>query len=438
MIAKKFNNNGRIIQLILIFGLLGLVLLRDTAYLNLPINSLTMYCLVILFFLDNTELIALGLIMVVYNHALQINYILLAISALLIFKNFKQFRYIKFSSLLLFLIIICEAFHALSTSSQLYDFEFFLRWLCMPLFMALAINAEEVDYIIVLKIFSFSVIFAGLDIAMQVMKYEGGALVGLLTSRYRFGNVFLYNNTIHYSMYDNENNIGFFALAGILSSLVLLEKTKNKKYLIVTALQLIIGLLTQSRAFILSLFSIILVFLFKSLAHSRITAKKIGYAGIVTTILVLMIFIFREPLQIIINNINARFASTNFSSDRGDLFLGYLNYWMSDLVTFIFGIGTQNINIITGISNTTHNGLIDILICFGLIGLIIIGLFWFNVIRETKIQIRSSWIKAAAILAFFLEYNTLQYVRVPALFGLSLVLYGILKADLSSVIKNVS
>lgn len=420
------NNNKRTAQNIALCLLFLLVVLRDANIIALPIIFYTIYCFFVMPFLNNSELIGLGVSMTVYNHALQINYILIGITVVLFLKNIKIVRNFNKVSALLLCLIILEGFHALGSNTAWYSISDYFRWLCMPFFIAFSLAVANENAERTLSIFINSTLIAMFDILLQYLRYEGWILASIFSSRFRFGNSYLYNNELEYCVYDNENSVAFFALAAICACVILYLKTKKKIYILKSAVLLLFGLLTQSRAFVLSIIVFLTIFLFYLLKEMKISRKGLLIIFGSVLIAVTILYFLRNQLFILINSINSRFAATNLYSDRSSLFVEYLNYWLSSIRVFLFGIGTQKIDVITGITNTTHNGLVDILICFGISGLFIMVCHWVLFFRKLNFR-ELKWAHFASLLAFFIEYNTLQYVRVPALFGLSLVLYLILK-----------
>lgn len=441
MIFMAYNNElkKRYIPLIGIMSIYLLVLIRDINVVNISIGVLTALCIVLIPFLDNSELIGFGMSMVVYNHALQINYILMGIVAFLIIKNLKSLKTIKKSALVLSLIIIFELFHALGMNTIDYSMEAYLRWLCMPLFLAFLITIPKKDNKKILDIYVFATLLGMINIYFQYINYEGGSIINVLTSRFRFGNTYLYNNDLKYCLYDNSNNIAFYALAAIVSCMVIYETTYLKRYLYLIIVFLLFGFLTQSRTFLASCIILLLCkvgTIFQN-RNKGINKKAMGFIFSGFIILCILTYCGREYLEVMFVNISKRFSSGDFSKDRGTLLTQYVNYCFSNLNVLFGGIGTQNVDKITGIENTTHNGIVDILICFGLPGIALMIVHWFIVIKDACKK-KLEWFHYAAFLAFFIEYMNLQYVRVPALFGISSILYIILNMSTKKLrYKNI-
>ena len=120
-----------------------------------------------------------------------------------------------------------------------------------------------------------------------------------------------------------------------------------------------------------------------------------------------------------------RFTAKDLGTGRGDLFRRYNNVIIQSPSNFLFGIGMQGILVKTRIWNSPHNGLQEIMVCWGLCGMILMTIFGINVYRRIS---RYANRKPAVcyyfpLVVFFAIIQTMQFIRLPAIFNLMIPLF---------------
>lgn len=430
--------SDRKFYIISIMGLFLLIFLRDVRGVGIPIFFYTVYVIGCALFYDQDEIIGLGMSMVLFNHALQINYILFVFSILLFVKN-RSFKRIKSISFALIGLLLLEFFHVCLTNNGGIAFETYIRWTCVPIFIIAVFSSKLCNSKKTVYIFVFSSLFSMIDILFQTMRYENNTLLSVVSGKYRFGNVYLYNNEIHYSIYDNENNIAFYCILAILAlSVINYEKEKKQKTINIIMMFCFVffGALTRSRSFIICLVLIGILLLIEK-NKMIILKKQLKTAFGVLISLGVVFMIFNNLLILVWNNIILRFSDTaaNAGGQREELFFDYIIYWVSDIRIFFLGSGTQNLTEKSGIFNSPHSFLTDILASFGLIGLIILGIIWYWIIKKGhKNTLNIKQKISIVIYMFFL--SALQYVRVPALFATTVVIYMVINIDCGRITNS--
>lgn len=408
-----------IFSLYTIIFLYSLIFIRDLHIFDIPIFILTLYCFMVMIFYDNDELLGLGISMLVFNHALQINYILLGITLILFLKN--KIKIVKLS-IPLVLVGVLEFLHVIYQGDIVSDY---LRWICMLIFLNIGFLIKRVNLEKILQFFLFSTLFGMFDILLQYKKI-GISFIQIISRSLRFGNTaFLYMKS-HYAIYGDQNMISLFCIISLGISLILYHRKKEKVYLFISFLLLIFGLLTQSRTFVVCLFVWVLIELYQAIISKKFFTIKALFTGIIIFFFILLLyFLFYEEISNIILNIFNRFTNKKeLTGGRIELFILYINYWLSKPAIFLFGIGTQNIKMKSSIFNSPHNFFADIVASFGLIGCILFGLFYYFLYRKIKNYNKHLGKEQFFMLiSFFIYISFLQYISVPAIFGITLVVY---------------
>ena len=140
------------------------------------------------------------------------------------------------------------------------------------------------------------------------------------------------------------------------------------------------------------------------------------------------------------NNVLERFKAEDISTGRNILFKLYNDFIFSDIKNFLFGIGLHNVDTKTGIFNTPHNAIQEVVLCWGIIGLaVIVFLFGYMFRQYKKIVDKDKIIYIVPIFIFIMFIQTIQFVRLSSIFGLLVLLYVvILTGGINSEQKSVS
>jgi hypothetical protein len=91
---------------------------------------------------------------------------------------------------------------------------------------------------------------------------------------------------------------------------------------------------------------------------------------------------------------------------------------------FWFGIGLQDVDVKSFMSRVPHNAIQGIFVCWGVVGFRAICLLsWQFIKQHTRIVGKGKFIYIIPFLIFMLFVQTIQFVRLSAVFGLLVVFY---------------
>lgn len=202
----------------------------------------------------------------------------------IIFKNLKiSFKCIKIFSIL-FLFFFINIFNSIYAEYKTISFIFSINYLCQILFLISSVIIFYKDILNYLKIFRFLSLFAGFASILGILqvafypKMEKILLVLKTTS---------YTGKRATSIFNNPNLMVSFLIGTVLITIYILVCSKNKKlYIINICLQLIVILLTKSRAGVLIVFVI-------SISYMILNIKKYKFLkiGIMIVFLIIIIYI---------------------------------------------------------------------------------------------------------------------------------------------------
>ncbi len=307
---------------------------------------------------------------------------------------------------------------------QIFRFSESSRYLFSFIYIALILGEYKIQSLlknekIVLRSFVFMDAYFMLEVLLVTIKYLNFST--LVSSGFRFGTLEDYV-VGKPTLFDNENMVGLFALVGIGILLVLLindEKKKIQNILLIIYFSFF-GLLTTSKTFIICLVFMVTLFIlyiyrlsfFKALGITVVTVTGVVYA--INTVLL------NEVQRVIL-----RFHAADLSTGRNDLLKEYNRYIFSDWKRVTFGIGLQNVVEKSGVHNSPHNATQELLLCWGIIGVVAILVLTVIVLKN----VRYKFTKKPALfyyilpIVFVVYIQTIQFIRLPAIFGLVIVLY---------------
>ena len=170
----------------------------------------------------------------------------------------------------------------------------------------------------------------------------------------------------------------------LISRLFITRKLLNSILLVALSF---FGFMTLSRSFLLCY--LLMWFMYLIVIRKSIRFKNILYLFL---FVVLLVFIFSENIQYIFDSFALRFQEEDISNGRIDLFLFYSEFIMASPLVFLFGIGLQDIPVkvenMYGIyENVPHNGIQEVVLCWGLVGLtlfVLLLIFLFKAINKKE------------------------------------------------------
>lgn len=202
------------------------------------------------------------------------------------------------------------------------------------------------------------------------------------------------------SLHTNANNIGFLSAVAISFALSLFyyKKLAFIPFLILVSICFFCGLFAVSRTWALSVvFCIIFYFIFQR------ENKKVGYAILIA--LVGLMFCFLSKNDAILNVFIERFTGDDIETggQRTTLFSLYNAFLLEHPINLLFGTGAQQYKEVTGIFNSTHNGLQQIWLSYGIIGFLIFMLCYIKLLKKFYSQKQYMAFMPMAITFIYLQ-----------------------------------
>lgn len=384
----KVNNGWYYLSLVVLFALF---FVRDFGIININPLFFILYTSGLFFVFDLSKSLSLIFVLCCVGSAMQILYAILIGLLFILIKNYNKIR-LNMNVVLPWLLMIWELLHVMVFGTS---FNEYLRWSSgfITMIILVSLKKDEVDFKLLIKTFSLAVILTCFIILMDAIKYWNGNLVAMIENGYRLGRINEYPNML-FRMSGNSNALGSLCNLALSCELVLFvgESSRKEKFwaLIRCILLAILGFTTLSRTFLVVFFAIFILFIF--FFKCSIKRKLIFILSFCLIGLFALLAIYMISPEIIINFLE-RFTVDDISNGRIEGIIFYLKVLNENPDWFIFGIGSQEI--LTVIEqrgyiwpNVPHNGIIEMLLCFGIIGSAIIFFMFITLIWDVIIKYR--------------------------------------------------
>jgi hypothetical protein len=118
----------------------------------------------------------------------------------------------------------------------------------------------------------------------------------------------------------------------------------------------------------------------------------------------------------VFNSFVKRFFEEDISNGRIELFLFYNEHLLSDIRYLFFGVGIQNFtrslaNIYGYVNNVCHNGIQEILVCWGIPGLFMMASFLAAMIFNRKWYFKRRKLNYIPLILLMVDIQAGQFLR---------------------------
>ena len=360
---------------------------------------------------DRSELIALAISCSAFPAVFQYRYAVILIMAAYFIKNIGDFYYSGKGSdnnyaplLLLFAMIFWEVLHVAVYAQSAIEY---LRSIVelLFIFMLLVENRKKYDYPKIVRYVSFAALSSCVLILLIQMKFGAYKSIVDYFSANRFG-----YGVEKYGDFDanfNPNGLALICVVSVCALVHVLLSGKSKFIDIIFIFALFIfSLMTMSRKVIL-MYALLFLFVFFNLLNvkKRGILKSILILVLTALAMVLALKLLNDLLPTVMERFSERLSTEDISNGRLDLFEEYNALISSDIGVALFGWGIQGIDAFHkqyGIVNVTHNGTQEIIVCWGITGLIMFALmlliFFKRVGKGKKIGLLNCLLLAEVLL----------------------------------------
>ena len=372
MQIKIQQNDYRIFYLFLLLFIL-LLFARYGLQLEIPRVLLTIVISIIVLQGQKDEILAIAMSCIALHEAVDFYY---SIYICIIIYIIKRYNYIKINVSALFVmgLILLELLHCFQVDFSIMNFLITITPLLF-LIIVLCDDMSDINYGFIVRTMGVITLSIGISLLMRLV-VEAGYNIMLAFSNLRRLGIDSAENAAEGGVI-NPNSLGIICVLIIVAYLQLrISEQKEKSDIIMLLLLLVLGALTTSRTFLVCF--IITVILLLICQQEKLTKKVKFFAFIIIFIALagaLLYTVFPELVEYFIS----RFKGGDITTGRNDLMIVYHDYIMKNVDVMFWGIGlndysNQLVNILHIASNTPHNAIQEIIIAWGLPGLVFFAL----------------------------------------------------------------
>ncbi len=415
--AKQFYNSetkSRVFFLLFLATFLLAVFIRNVIGVGIPPIALLIAYAFGACFCDRDEIMALLVCCIPLNSAFQYKY---AILILLFIYFLKYPSEVRITTLVVpFVCMIAwELLHGIK-----YDFSFVELFrsfaeLFLLLFVAM-LTRKRFNYSFIARVFAYCSVIVMTMAFIRVLKLNDYNFSGVFNGHYRFG--VTDKSAEEFAFNFNANALGVICNLGfiLLMQLRLIKKHKKVDYIAMFAL-VAFGAMTMSRSFLICFLISCLLMVFCGKTDSDSVLKKII---ILVLGLVLLIGLVYLIFPSIIEQFVKRFQEEDISNGRIDLIGFYNNLIFNNAEISMFGVGLQNVfeklKVITGLAeNVSHNGVQEMILVWGLPGLLLFAWFIGMLIKTSReTNKKQSLINYLPFIFLFIKIQSGQFITYGA------------------------
>lgn len=254
----------------------------------------------------------------------------------------------------------------------------------------------------------FGTMLCIIHIFVETLIFVSGDVTVFWDGSYRFGYGVQLGTDL--TMAADPNLVGQSCLLVIVLCVSLfLLGYKKRKYYLTAAIALIAGTMTLSKTFIIMLAAmILLVFLFAgSWSSSKALKNRLIFLVFVALGCYAIMQIYPNYLENILERAEGDITTGRLSGARR-----YFAYLMQDMKALLVGVGMQNVGKKTGIGASPHASIIEAMICWGLVGTIVMI---YLVVKATVKQaslIKTRMVNFFPLIIFAIVTQSVQLFRL--------------------------
>lgn len=353
-----------------------LLFLRDFAGKGIP--AILFLCLTafVALFADKTEIVAFCFCFIPILNAFQSKYAFMICIAVYI-ARFVRIKSVAPYTLPIAFLVAWEILHGFTSELSLV---LVLRVFAELVFccFVLSLSREEIDFKKIVRTMSCVAVCAYTILLLAQLRQFDYQISALFSGVFRFGNAV---DETKMAVGFNPNYLAYICMCCIEGlGILVYKKQSNVVDVICLGTLGVFGLLTMSRKFIVCAAVWFILFLLSYKQKTRIFVTML-------IVLLAVAFIVQAVFPTAAEALLHRFSDEDLDGGRDDIFLFFNNLLSDDMGVLFFGVGLQNLgNKMSERYNSTipHNGFQELLVIWGIPGLIAFVLFLNMIIGRAK------------------------------------------------------
>ena len=390
-----------------------LFVIRNLIGISFPVEIFLILVTLMACLFDEDEIVALVVSFIPLYPAFQNKIAILLCLGVLLLKCYKQIRILPFTFAGVLLILWEFFHHNIGAFSFVEGFASFAE-LLFVMVLACIQRKKRTDMVALSRVFGVTCIVSFIILLANTFQVTNMNFFQLLGSGYRLGELKALE-ALGYQFSYNPNGLGFICNLGIGTLLLNFYHKKGTIFdAVMIAIMLFIGTLTVSRTFLILLALTVVLYIMLQNVDFFKRLRSIFFLVVALGIVLLLIYALFP--NIFLNYLD-RFMVEDVTNGRSYLSEFYNSFIFSSFERLFFGVGMQdivgkmrlfeNIDILC-----PHNGYQEIVVAWGLPGLILMGVFIGGIVlsglkkRETK---KLEWLHFMVLLLLLVNIIAGQF-----------------------------
>jgi Predicted membrane-associated, metal-dependent hydrolase len=354
----------------------ALLIMRDVGGVNMS-KWVFLFLSICAFIIFDINYLAIFLCFLIpYIVGLPNSYIFIIGLCIFIIKNFTKIEINRY----LIGVILIFIVELMSFIYGTFSIDEYIRFVAPLLLISLIIfnKRYSLDHKRMLFYFLFASIGAELSVTLQSISVNG--LDSLISSGVRLGDTSQLLLEEGMRITYNPNSLGLLCALCISILLVLFSRGKQNKLIIAALLvfQIFIGSMSLSRSFIILLLIIALIYGLSIAKSIRGFLKGIALISIVTLGVYTSINYYSPSL---LASFSTRLTVNDISNGRLEIATLYFDILAQHPERIFLGVGLQDYPNKYGMSIESHNGLQEVLITWGVVGIFLVAVYIYGIFK---------------------------------------------------------
>lgn len=373
-ISNNFDISNRKLRVLLIVYL-TIYGIREIVGISVPDSVFSLYCLFSFVVLNSEQSFCFYMATIITTIPfleVRIAYITLSLLKMLFIKKRIKLEvkaFILIMAMLVLQLVDILVYSKDSLRTTMYDYLNVITVFIVPLLWS-TLHLKKSHIIVAAKCFICGCILSAVSLIWQSISLYGISYV--ISGSNRLGmDLNLGKNNMTTSL--NTNTLAELMVSVIIIGFILYRGKEIKTFTVSTLFLfgVLTILLTQSRGGLLCLTLFLIYYILFCINGRMAILKRIG---MIIFIIIVALFVIVKLPDLQNEILNRIYYQTDLSNGRLELNADCLHAWSANVYTIIFGYGARNyMSAASGLRNSAHNMFVDILVSWGITGLILIS-----------------------------------------------------------------
>ena len=394
----------------LLISVVFLLLLIESFHIfTIPQVLILLLTVIIPIFLKANEIIAYAVCFSMLGTGIQVAYVCSSCAICILVKN--RFQLKKIQLIIPFVFVVNELIHMFIYPDD--SFIEIIRYLFVFLLVVISISSDltQRDRRKIIDACIFSTAGVVIMVCIETLALSNWSFIRLLSGSLRLGYSEQLNGMLFFSSDPNLLGQSCSLVISLCLMLIFSEGIKIK-YIIPLIICLLCGTLTISKTFFLSLALIFVLFLF-GISDGKNVAKTFFKKCCLLILVGVLVYIVYRLNPSYIDNLLSRVDLSDITTGRVDNALTYVQALSNNVIGLFWGVGIQNVGSKIGFTGSPHAAIIEMTVCWGIIGAILISvMLMFATYWHAKQNRNCCFLNFIPILIFAFVAQTTQLFRL--------------------------